>query len=394
MPLFIFIVLILYVVVNGYILMHVRSELLRFGWPGQPVAWGIVFLMLAYPMGRILEAWIKCQTSSILIWLGSYYLGLMVFLLVGFIAGDLVRLIALIAPKTFLARPWIDVVSKNWRMGIFVLALIGVVIGHVNARHIRIRTMEIPIQKSVPDMNTLNVVMASDIHMGTIIDTTRLGHIVRTINSLNPDVILLVGDIVDEDVDKLMEQDMATVLKELRAPLGCYAVTGNHEFISGNPRMAVQYLEEAGITVLEDGVRLVDQKFYIVGRTDRSGERFTGVARRPLGELIRPLDKSRPLILMDHQPFNLKNAEEQGVDLQVSGHTHHGQIWPFNHITNRVYEKSWGYMKKGATHFYVSCGVGTWGPPIRTGSVPEVVSLKLRFTRTEPEGQRSQPISE
>lgn len=379
MPIFIFTVLIIYAVVNGYILMHVRSEMLRFGWPGQPIAWAIVFLMLAYPMGRILEAWIKCPPSSLLIYLGAYYLGLMVFLLLGFLIGDLIRLIGLAAPKDFLSLPWVDVIRQNWRMGIFVLAVLGVVVGHVNARNIRIRSVEIPIQKSVPGLKSLNMVMVSDIHMGTIIDTVRLSRIVDTINSLNPDVILLVGDIVDEDVDKLVEQDMTPVLKRLKARLGRYAVTGNHEFISGNPEQAVRYLEEAGIQVLEDDAALVDRKFYIVGRTDRSGERFTGVSRRPLAALIEPLDKSRPIILMDHQPFELEEVARQGVDLQVSGHTHHGQIWPFNYITNRVYEKSWGYLKKGSTHFYVSCGVGTWGPPIRTGSVPEVVQLKLYF---------------
>lgn len=379
MPIFIFVVLIIYAAVNGYILMHVRSELLRFGWPAQFIAWGIVFLMLAYPLGRILEAWVKCQPSSILIYLGAYYLGLMAFLLVGFLAGDLIRLISLLAPKTLMWHDWLGFISQYWRSGILILAVIGVIFGHVNARKIRIRTVDIPIQKTVPEMKSLNVVMVSDIHMGTIIDTARLTRIVKSINSLDPDMILLVGDIVDEDVDKLVEQDMTPVLRRLKARFGSFAVTGNHEFISGNPRMAVRYLEEAGIKVLEDDVVLVDQKIYIVGRTDRSGERFTGVARRPLTKLIQPLDKARPIILMDHQPFGLAEAESQGVDLQVSGHTHHGQIWPFNYITNRIYEKSWGYLKKGATHYYVSSGVGTWGPPIRTGSVPEVVQLKLHF---------------
>ncbi|MCF7800772.1 MAG: metallophosphoesterase [Candidatus Marinimicrobia bacterium] len=379
MPIFIFTVLLIYAAVNGYILMHVRSELLRFGWPAQAIAWGIVFLMLAYPFGRILEAWVKCQPSSILIYLGAYYLGLMVFLLVGFLAGDLVRLISLLAPKTLMSHDWLGFISQYWRTGILIIAVIGVIFGHVNARKIRIRTVDIPIQKTVPEMKSLNVVMVSDIHMGTIIDTARLSSIVETVNILNPDMILLVGDIVDEDVDKLVEQDMTPVLQRLKTRFGSFAVTGNHEFISGNPQMAVRYLEEADIKVLEDDVVLVDQKIYIVGRTDRSGERFTGVARHPLAKLIQPLDKARPIILMDHQPFGLEEAEMQGVDLQVSGHTHHGQIWPFNYITNRVYEKSWGYLKKGATHYYVSSGVGTWGPPIRTGSVPEVVQLKLHF---------------
>lgn len=91
------------------------------------------------------------------------------------------------------------------------------------------------------------------------------------------------------------------------------------------------------------------------------------------------VDISHPVILMDHQAFRLEEAESNGIDLQLSGHTHHGQLWPFNFITKKVYELSWGYKKKGKTHYYVSSGVGTWGPPIRTGNRPEIVNIRLRF---------------
>ena len=91
------------------------------------------------------------------------------------------------------------------------------------------------------------------------------------------------------------------------------------------------------------------------------------------------VDKSLPIILMDHQPFKLDEAVRNGVDVQLSGHTHHGQLWPFHFITKKVYELSWGYKLKGNTHVYVSSGVGTWGPPVRTGNRPEIVHLRLRF---------------
>ena len=87
------------------------------------------------------------------------------------------------------------------------------------------------------------------------------------------------------------------------------------------------------------------------------------------------------MILLDHQPFDLQDATATGIDLQLSGHTHHGQLWPLNFITNRVYEKSWGYLKKGSTHYYISSGAGTWGPPVRTGNSPEIVSIKINFTK-------------
>jgi len=106
---------------------------------------------------------------------------------------------------------------------------------------------------------------------------------------------------------------------------------------------------------------------------------FGGSPRKKLSELTEPLDKNYPVILMDHQPFGLSEAENQGIDLQISGHTHYGQLWPLNYIVNRIYELAWGYKRKGNTQYYVSCGVGTWGPPVRLGNRPEIVQLRIRF---------------
>ena len=106
-----------------------------------------------------------------------------------------------------------------------------------------------------------------------------------------------------------------------------------------------------------------------------------GDKRTSLTDLVKDLDKNLPHILMDHQPFHLEQAEINGIDLQISGHTHHGQLFPFHWITKLVYEQSWGYSKKENTHYYVSCGVGTWGPPARTNSVPEIVQIKLKFKK-------------
>ena len=142
---------------------------------------------------------------------------------------------------------------------------------------------------------------------------------------------------------------------------------------------AVKYLREHGIQMIRDSAVLVDDSFYIVGRDDRDKPRFTGRERKPLSDIMANVDRSYPVILMDHQPFNLSKTVEQGVDLQLSGHTHHGQLWPFNYITKAIYELSWGYKKIGETHFYVSSGFGSWGPPIRLGNRPEIVVIRVRF---------------
>jgi hypothetical protein len=128
----------------------------------------------------------------------------------------------------------------------------------------------------------------------------------------------------------------------------------------------------------DQSVKIADS-FYLVGREDRSVGRFNGHLRKALPELMAAVDKKYPVILMDHQPFGLNEAVTESVDLQISGHTHYGQIWPLNYIVERIYELAWGYKKIAGTHFYVSNGVGTWGPPVRVGNRPEIINIRLNF---------------
>ena len=125
----------------------------------------------------------------------------------------------------------------------------------------------------------------------------------------------------------------------------------------------------------------IDNSFYVVGRDDRSIRRFAGKDRRPLEDLIAGIDCGLPVILMDHQPLSLHSIADNCIDIQLSGHTHHGQIWPYNFITSMIYEVSYGYTQIGNTHFYVSAGYGTWGPPIRTSGRPEIVEIVLHFRK-------------
>jgi predicted MPP superfamily phosphohydrolase len=125
----------------------------------------------------------------------------------------------------------------------------------------------------------------------------------------------------------------------------------------------------------------MDEKFYIIGREDRDKPRFSSRKRKNTEQLLTNLDKSKPLILLDHQPFEMDIKELMGIDLTLSGHTHHGQMWPLNYITKAIYEVSWGYKKKGNTHIYVSSGVGGWGPPVRIGNRPEIVLINLHFAK-------------
>jgi predicted MPP superfamily phosphohydrolase len=253
-----------------------------------------------------------------------------------------------------------------------------VIAGFINALKPRVKVVDLVIHKNVNPTKLMNIVVASDIHLGTLICKSRLERIVEKVNSLNPDLVLLPGDVVDEDLGPVIRENLGETLRKIKAKYGVIAVTGNHEYIGGVEE-ACRYLTDHGITVLRDSSTTIDNIITIIGREDASIRQFANRRRRSLEELMANVDTSRPVILMDHQPFRLEEAEENGIDLQLSGHTHHGQLWPFNFITKKVYELSWGYRKKGKTHFYVSSGVGTWGPPIRTGNKPEIVNIRLRF---------------
>ena len=218
--------------------------------------------------------------------------------------------------------------------------------------------------------------VATDLHVGLLVRNHWLSRMIETINSTRPDMVLLVGDIVDSDVTHAQEERLSEELGTLSAPLGVFAVLGNHEFYSGAEEAAASF-RDGGVTVLRDEAVQVEGILTLVGRDDRASAR-RGSSRFPLSA-IPGVEGSLPVIVMDHTPSDLQEAEDAGVSLQVSGHTHRGQLWPFNFMTSRIFEQDWGFLKKGETLYYISCGVGVWGPPIRTSSRPEVVVLNVSF---------------
>jgi len=336
-----------------------------------------LFLALSYIIGRVLERVWLSKVSDFFVWIGSIWLAMFFYFLLAVILIDLARLVNHIIP--FFHRLTDDLKAlKLTALGVTIGAvMLVVIVGYLNACAVRVRKLEVKIEKKSA-LREMNVVMASDIHLGTIVGRRRFCRIVNKINALQPDLILFAGDIVDEDLAPVIRENLGQALLDLRAKYGVFAVTGNHEFIGGAER-AVAYLQEHKVTVLRDSVVTIHHAVCLVGREDRSVAQFAGRSRKSLSELMRLADLSLPVVMMDHQPFGLQEAVENGIDLQLSGHTHHGQLWPLNAITNSMYENSWGYLKKGNTHFYVSCGAGTWGPAVRLGSRPEIVQITLKF---------------
>lgn len=337
-----------------------------------------IFLTVAYPLGRLLQNFFQNTIINFLLFAGAFYLGMMVYFFFLVLLIDILRLINSFAPlfPSFITNnPMRAAQTVFW--SVFLLVTGVTIAGYFNAVVPRVRHFDIQINKPAKKLKELNIVAMSDIHLGTIIRNSTLEQLVEKVNNLQPDLILLPGDIVDEDVSSVMEQNMAASLRKLKAPYGVFAVTGNHEYFGG-VRKAVDYIEEGNVKVLQDSAVKIEDVLYLVGRKDRTGKSFND-SRKPLNEIMNGIDKNDPVILMDHQPFQLEEAEQNGVDLQLSGHTHNGQLFPFNLITNKVYEQSWGYLRKGQTQYYVSCGVGTWGPPMRIGNRPEIVQIRLKF---------------
>lgn len=335
------------------------------------------FLAVSYLGGRFLEKAHPSFLSGALIWIGSLWLGAMVYFLMFVVAIDILRLVNLVIP--FYPNVFYEEINKiKALIAIITVVFTITLVGYLNARTPRIRKLNIDIPKKANGMKQLKIALASDIHLGTIICKSRLEKIVRKINSLNADLVLLPGDVVDEDIGSVIRQNLGETLRSIKSKYGVFAVTGNHEYIGG-AEPACKYLTEHGIVELRDSYVKVADSFYIIGREDRAIKSFAGKTRKSLDEIMIGIDSGLPLILMDHQPVKLEEAEQKGIDLQLSGHTHHGQLWPFNFITKKIYELSWGYKKKGSTSYYVSCGVGTWGPPIRTGNTPEIIYIEMNL---------------
>ncbi len=378
--LFFGIVFAIYFAVNAYVVYRGAHCFPAGSTARSMIIWTGVFFSLAFIAGRFLERVWLSHVSDVLVWFGAFWFGALLYLFLTVLLIDLVRLVHAVVPflpDMLTARP--DRTARTLFWGVTGLVAVVILVGHVNARIPQVLHLTLPVNKPVSGIQSLRIVMASDIHLGTIVGRKRLESIAGTIKSLQPDLLLFPGDLVDEDLGPVIKENIGETLRGMTARFGVFGITGNHEYIGGAEE-AVAYLEEHGVQMLRDTSVVLAGGITLIGREDRSRIQFSGKRRTSLEQLLRHVDPARPVIVMDHQPFDLDSVARAGVDLQISGHTHDGQLWPLNYITRLVYEKSWGYLRKGNTHVYVSSGVGTWGPPVRLGNRPEIVVLTLTFT--------------
>ena len=335
----------------------------------------------SYIVSRFLERYMINWATNTLTWVGSFWLGAMVYFLLFMLFFDILRTVNHFVPffPAFISNNYQQAKSISL---IITSVIVGslVIIGYLNTINTNIKTLNITINKKAGNSKGLRIALATDIHLGTVINNNRATYLVNKINAFHPDIIILAGDIVDEVLTPVIKYNIGDILRNLKAPMGVYAITGNHEYIGGIEE-ASKYITEHNIKLLRDTAVFINNEFYIAGREDRDKLRFTGNKRKALNEILINVDKSYPIILLDHQPFKLEEAEKAGIDLQLSGHTHHAQLFPFNYMTEKIYEKDWGYLRKGLTQYYVSCGFGTWGPPMRIGSRSEIVEINISFKK-------------
>lgn len=332
----------------------------------------IAVLAFGYIGGRLAQAAPLGFLTTPLKFIGSYWLGLLQYCILLFPIADIAGLLL----KWGGAGPDIYITAVG---GIVMLLLIILLaLGSRNAWSPVIRTYQVHVPKKAGNRRKLTIAMASDLHLGTVIGNNHLRKLLRKVEEIQPDIILLPGDILDDDLAPFVKKGMKHVIGELRAPLGVYAVTGNHEYYGGKVPEFIEEMNSIGIRVLMDETVLIGDEFAIVGRKDKAVGSQNG-GRLSIKELVKPLDRSLPVIMLDHQPSDLAAAADNGVDISLSGHTHRGQLAPNHLITRRMFEIDWGYLRKGGLHAIVSSGFGFWGPPLRIGSRSEVLRIDVEF---------------
>lgn len=375
---FVLVALTVYVALNAFIFIRLWSLLRETpGWRVPLLAVLTVFAVL-FPLGRI---WLHVSVNPAslgAIWLGSFWV-VGIFYFGTFTAVTLaVDTLARWWPKATWVPRW-----NAWRAPVVGLALAVVAVlmvgGHVNARNpvVSELTVQLPPEKQLSRPWKLAVL--SDLHFGAIVNRTQIATIVDQVNALKPDAVLLVGDIVDSELEPVLREDTGAELARLKAPFGIWAVTGNHEFI-GPLDEIIAYLEGYGVRFLRDQTELLGGEILLAGREDRVRGVFTGQPRAELADVLLPQVQQtrRPVVLLDHQPKDLASPSALGVDLMLSGHTHNGQLWPFQYVVALQYEVVSGAAQIGPMQLYVLNGTGTWGPPVRVGHRPEILLVTLQ----------------
>jgi len=339
------------------------------------IAYIVLMVVLAYGyiLGAIFQEHIPAGIEKVGETIGSAWLIALIYLFLAVVFFDLVRLLNhwlhFLPEITLLMRRITALAVLCGISGLFIA-------GYVRFMHPVINEIDVHVKNEQASVSSLKMVVVSDLHLGSILGKNHARRYVDLINAQHPDLVLIVGDMINGNPKPLIRERINEELLTLQAPLGVYAVPGNHEYIGGDVATTENFYKSSHIKYLKDEVYEIENLLLLIGRDDRSNRQRLSL--ETLCEQVKN-DKNLPVILMDHQPFQLEDAVKNNITLMLSGHTHDGQIFPVSLIVRSMYEIASGYKKKGNTHFYVSSGLGIWGPPFRIGTRSEVAVITMRF---------------
>lgn len=360
-------------------------------WIKYPVIGIYIFFASSILTGFLLP---HCFLERLLKRIGNYWYGVTLYTALTIMTADIIRNI--LKRCRFVNKEKLHSRKTFVTSGAVCLIIIAAtsLYGVINARIIRTTSYEITVDKPYASRQ-LNIVLAADLHMGYNIGRSHIRQMVDKINACNPDLVVIAGDIFDNDYDALDNpEELIEILSGIKSKYGVYACYGNHDikekvlagftFKNKNEKPVSdsrmdEFLEKAGIKLLKDEYVLIDDSFYLYGRPDaeRPGRDIT--VRKTPEEIVSQLDTSKPIIVIDHEPKELSELSAAGVDIDLCGHTHDGQLFPLNIINGIIWENPCGFLKKGNMSNIVTSGVGLYGPFMRVGTIPEICSIKVNF---------------
>lgn len=338
------------------------------------------FLITKDPWHRILKV------------ISNYWLGTFAYILSTVAIFDIIRIIG--KKSRWLPETWFGSTTVFLRVGGIAIAIIICfsMLGIVQQRKLIVDERELVFQKTCKEKE-LTIALVADWHLGYSVGNWKIKQMVQKLNEIKPDLVCVAGDIFDNEYEAIEDpEQVAKTLRNIKSKYGVYAVFGNHDIrekiLAGftfpsnieedDPRFT-QFLKSANMTLLNDKVICINDSFYLAGREDKERTQKFGSKRKTPVELLQGIDKTKPVIVLDHQPKELEKLAQAGADMMLSGHTHDGQIFPADFVTSFFWENSDGILKKGEMYSCVTSGIGIWGPNMRLGTDSEIMVLHLKF---------------
>lgn len=342
--------------------------------PGYKILFSVIFAMifLIFPLSGFFAPSDSGAIQKILAIISGYLLPFFLYVFLFILLYDLFLLVNYF-PK------WIPLeVRQTFKYRFYLLlsiaafSLLVVIGGIINLSTIRISEYKVSVPRKNSNLENLRVAFVADFHIHSSTPMNFIEKYVEKVKELKPDILLYGGDIVDDRNVHPELNKLVGLLQQINPPYGNYGVLGNHEFYRGHNDGS--FFKQAGIVLLNDSVVQVGDSFILAGRYD---EHFRD--RKTVSEILWNNIPELPILMIDHRPTRLEEVSKTKVDAQFSGHTHNGQLFPFNFIIKRMYELSWGYKKKGNTHFFVTSGLRLWGPPVKTAGKSEIMLVDFSF---------------